>query len=283
MMNATSSEVFGFEIAVIVATKDRSAELANRALRSVAGQTRCPDYLVVVDDSDRRHRPANRRIVATLGLPKTRVSYHENDRTAGASGAWNVALDLLHRTVDDPARLFVAFLDDDDRWAPTYLESCAQLARHDALDMVAADILRIEEPGAAPLHNRAPAELRATDFLVGNPGVQGSNLFVRLSVLLAAGLFDEALRSTTDRDLCIRIADLGGVRYGRLAAPLVEHFAESGRQRLTTPGSQSKQDGLTAFWRKYVGRMTASERIGFTQHRFSRGGSAVRVSASEAR
>ena len=262
-MSNASPQASRFEIAVVIATKDRSAELANRALRSVVEQTRQPDYLVVVDDSDRRYRPANRRIAATVDVPGARVTYRENDRTAGASGAWNVALDFLHRNVEDPDRLFVAILDDDDRWAPGYLEACAHLACASDLDMVAADILRIERLGAAPLSNPAPESLHAADFLVGNPGIQGSNLFVRLSVLLAAGLFDEGLRSTTDRDLCIRIADMGGVRYGRLAASLVDHFAETGRDRLTTRGSESKIQGLTAFWRKYSCRMTTAQQEAF--------------------
>ena len=101
------------------------------------------------------------------------------------------------------------------------------------------------------------------DFLTGNPGIQGSNLFVRLSVLLAAGGFDEGLRSTTDRDLCIRIAELGTVRYGRLSGALVDHYADSDRARLSTRGSGAKLEGLTAFWRKYVGRMTPQQRQAF--------------------
>lgn len=262
-MSDVSPRLSRFEIAVVIATKDRSAELANRALRSVVEQTRRPDYVVVVDDSDRRYRPINRRIVATADIPGARVAYRENDRTAGASGAWNVALDFLHRNVQQPTDLFVAILDDDDRWAPDYLAGCAHLAGERGLDMVAADIARIEQLDAAPLSTPAPDSLCAADFLVGNPGIQGSNLFVRLSVLLAAGLFDEGLKSTTDRDLCIRIADLGGVSYGRLAAPLVEHFADDGRQRLTIRGSESKVQGLTAFWRKYSCRMSAAQQEAF--------------------
>jgi SAM-dependent methyltransferase len=247
------------KIAVVIATKNRSSELANRALRSVVEQTRRPDYVVVVDDSDRRYRTSNRRIVATVDIPGAHVTYRENDRTAGASGAWNVALDVLHRNVQRPTEVFVAVLDDDDRWAPAYLDDCVHLACSRGLDMVAADILRFEQLGGAPRLNPAPDSLCATDFLVGNPGIQGSNLFVRLSVLLASGLFDEGLRSTTDRDLCIRIADLGGVQFGRLAVPLVEHYADEGRERLTVRGSEPKLQGLTAFWGKYSCRMAAAQ------------------------
>ena len=84
---------------------------------------------------------------------------------------------------------------------------------------------------------RSPESLDVYDLLVRNPHIQGSNLFVRLHKLLEAGGFDEGLRSTTDRDICIRLADLGTVRYGRIEDCLVQHYAESDRPRLSTPGS----------------------------------------------
>ncbi len=248
------------QIAVVIATKDRTDLLARRALCSVASQSRIPDRLVVVDDSNESSRPANRDIVARLSLNDCQVVYLENDRTPGASGSWNTALEFLLCQVDDPASLFVAGLDDDDAWAPDYLERCNAQAQTHRLDMVASDLFRIETLDGAPLMNEAPESLRADDFLIGNPGVQGSNLFVRLSVLLAAGQFDEALRSTTDRDLCIRISDMGTVRYGRLPVALVHHFAESSRPRLSARGSEDKLRGLSAFWRKHAGRMTPLQR-----------------------
>lgn len=42
------------------------------------------------------------------------------------------------------------------------------------------------------LQDAVSGELEASAFLEGNPGIQGSNLFVRLDVLLQAGLFDGA-------------------------------------------------------------------------------------------
>ena len=253
------------KIAVVIATRDRAALLADRALPSVMAQTRIPDYLVVVDDSSVELRLGNSNIVASVNLPDVLVRYLENERTAGASGSWNTAVYFLYRQVDDPADLFVAILDDDDAWASSYLERCVALACDQALDMVAADTERIETQDGAPLLSEAPESLCGADFLMGNPGIQGSNLFVRLSVLLAAGGFDEGLRSTTDRDLCIRLSDLGTVRYGRLADPLVRHFADAARARLSTRGSEAKLEGLTAFWQKYVGRMTAAQRQAFCE------------------
>jgi hypothetical protein len=247
-------------IAVVIATRDRSALLADRAVPSVLAQTRAPDHLVVVDDSSVGVRVANRDIVASVRLIGLRTHYLENEKTPGASGSWNTAIEFLFRQVDDPADLFVAILDDDDAWAPDYLGRCVALACEHELDMVAADMQRIEAADGAPLASGAPESLCAADFLTGNPGIQGSNLFVRLSVLLAAGGFDEELRSATDRDLCIRISDLGTVRYRRLAVPLVRHFADRATARLSTRGCEAKLAGLTAFWQKYAGRMTAAQR-----------------------
>ena len=260
-----SNERPTFRIAVVIATCDRFGMLSGRALPSVADQTRPPDFLVVVDDSRLAARRANAHLMTSFTLPGCEVAYIENQRTEGASGAWNTALHHLASEVDDLEQVFVAVLDDDDSWHPSYLESCATAASERALDMVAADLRRFETNHENPMVGEGPEQLRADDFLAGNPGIQGSNLFVRLSVLLAAGGFDEALRSTTDRDLCIRISDLDSVRYGRLPLALVDHFADPDRERLSTRGSEAKLEGLTAFWRKYVGRMTAEQGREFSE------------------
>jgi glycosyltransferase involved in cell wall biosynthesis len=252
-------------IAVVIATRDRPHLLSERALSSVVAQTRSPENLIVADDSSPEVRTANREIVEALQIPGCRITYLENTRTEGASGSWNTALDYLLAEVVTADRVFVALLDDDDAWRSTYLETCTAAAHEAGLDMVAADLYRIESPDQPPRVQKAPEVLRADDCLVGNPGIQGSNIFIRLSVLLTAGGFDEALQSTTDRDLCIRIADLGSVRYGRLAGPLVDHYADTDRARLSTYGSQSKLQGLSAFWRKHSGRMSYDQRAAFSK------------------
>ena len=106
-------------IAAVVATHNRPELLAGRALASIAGQTRRPDCLIVVDDSESEIRHVNAEVVSALHIPDTRTIYLENRRTPGASGAWNTA--LIHLYEIDPAA-FVAILDDDDSWAETYLE-----------------------------------------------------------------------------------------------------------------------------------------------------------------
>ena len=249
-------------IAAVIATHNRPELLAKRSLSSAVRQARPPDYLIVVDDSDSEFRPANARTVADLNIPATRITYLENQRTPGASGAWNTALSHVHSL--DPSA-FVAVLDDDDSWEPAYLERCELAVQKRGLDMVAAGLVFHRSTDTEGDLLLPPEELNAGDLLVRNTHIQGSNLFVRLRRLLEAGGFDEALTSTTDRDICIRLADLGTVRFGALNECLVHHFADDDRPRLSTAGGDAKRAGLTYFYRKYGGRMSGNQHSAFIE------------------
>ena len=160
-------------IAAVVATHNRPELLAGRALASIAGQTRRPDYLIVVDDSDADFRCANAEVVSGLCIPDTRKIYLENLRTPGASGAWNTALFHLHRI--DPSA-YVAILDDDDSWVKTYLERCAQVIAEKDLDHGGCPGLvfhRFQDTASEVYH--PPDSLEVSDLLVrkpSHPGVQ---------------------------------------------------------------------------------------------------------------
>ena len=250
-------------VAILVATAHRTHLLEHRALPSIEYQSRPPARVVVVDDSgEEAAAQRTERLVRDWQPAGMSVDFLRNRRTKGAAGAWNSGLDHLLRTSGDPGRLYVAILDDDDQWSSHHLRGCLTVAEDRDLDMVAARFWRIEDSGE-PLLEVPPPSLDMASFLVGNPGIQGSNLVCRLSVLLEAGLFDESLPSCTDRDLCIRIAELPGVRYGTTAEPTVRHFACASRSRLSTPGSPAKIKGLDRFFRKYQGRMSEVEREAF--------------------
>ena len=249
-------------IAALVATHNRPRLLANRSLASIALQTRPPDFLVVVDDSDPKVRLTNEEIVADFRSEGTKTVYLENYRTPGAAGAWNTALSELQ---DIAPSTFVAILDDDDSWAPTYLQQCEETAWERDLDMVAAGIIYHKTPEHDGWPLKSPDRLDVSELLVRNPHIQGSNLFVRLRKLLEAGGFDEALASTTDRDICIRLADLSSVKYGPLMDHLVHHYADDVRLRLSTPGAGAKCEGLTYFFRKYRSRMSDEQRAAFME------------------
>ena len=242
--------------AVVLATIGRPLLLA-RALGSIAAQTRAPDRIVVVVDGADAGSPA---LPAGLNVA---VELLANRRTRGAAGAWNTALDHLARTEGAPTTVVVSFIDDDDWWEPGHLACVADLAEHGA-EVIATPLVRHDVAGPDGRVHAPPDMLRAEDFLVGNPGVQGSNLSARLSALLQAGCFDEALSSCTDRDLAIRLADLG-VAYARAEGGEAHHDTLHGGARLSDPGSAAKRNGLGTFFVKWGWRMTAEERTAAEQ------------------
>ena len=251
-------------IAAIIATCDRPALLNERALTSIAAQTEPPDVLVVVDDSPQdATRSRNRNIVNDLRIAGTQIVYLPNTRERGLSGALNTGIEYVARH-RDIASTFVALLDDDDAWRPQHLAACREAASDGTLDVVATGLERRTSRRGSGRLQEAPTSVDIDTLLVGNPHIQGSNLFVRLETLLEAGLFDESLRSCTDRDVMVRLLEVGA-RYGRVPEVTVVHYAESDRPRLSEPSSPAKLDGLFMFWRKYRRRMTEEQRDAFAE------------------
>lgn len=252
-------------VVALIPTRNRPELLRNRSLPSVLRQTRAPNHIIVVDDSSPHLRYETRQAVTALreSHPSApAVTLLANTRAAGAAGAWNTGLYQLAEQY--PAeRVFVAFLDDDDAWEPEHLAKVLESFESKQLDVVATGLLRIEREGDTGRTQLPPSALDAAAFLVGNPHVQGSNLVARLSTLLSVGGFDEALPSCTDRDLCLRLMDIEGLRYGAVESVTVRHHAEAERARLSTAGSRAKHAGLDGFWRKYRDRMTDAQRQAF--------------------
>ena len=249
-------------IAVLIPTHSRPA-LLRRALRSVSAQSRQPESLIIVFDeaNNGESTPALDEFDLAPGMELITLF---NRRTSGLSGALNSGIDEIARREDDHAATFVAVLDDDDWWEPSHLSRCLDTALQENADVAAAHLIRHDDtnPDGRPLSSIPTLDAQLA--LERNTGIQGSNLFVRLRTLLEAGLFDEALKSTTDRDLVIRLADLHA-HFVAVKANTVHHCASNNRPRLSTPGSNAKFAGLRMFYHKYSHRMTAEQRVAFWQ------------------
>ena len=216
-------------IVVIAALPSREEALA-RALQSVFAQERQPDAIVVVVDlapptATHQQALATRRNEAEAYVAKLRGKFAAKLATSGfrvlmnsrtnnmsGTGCWNTGImEALAMERNEytsfTCSTFVAILDDDDEWKPNHLQSCLDVVADTASDWVISGLER-RRNGEQRHEEMATREtLRVEAFLRGNPGVQGSNLFVRLPLLLRAGNFDENMNSMTDRDLCIRLLD----------------------------------------------------------------------------
>ncbi len=250
------------KVAVLVATSNqRTHWLESRCLRSVYSQHGVDPgavSVVVVDDNSEPAEYANvetavSRLRLTLKLPDTALRTHvmRNARTRGHSGtgAWNTGLEFLSDHSGVRAD-YVAILDDDDEYEPTHLANCLAAARPDVIGVF--ERLAWVRAGVAQVHELTAADLKREAFFVGNPGIQGSNLFVRADALAAIGGFDEALPNTTDRDLMIRLlghAALSGGRFAVLPSVGVRYF-DHDSYRVNTDIAR-KHRGLDLFYAKH--------------------------------
>lgn len=128
--------------------------------------------------------------------------------------------------------------------------------------MVVSGIVRHDAEHPDGFRQAIPDSISIHDFLAGNPGIQGSNMFVTAAALKSIGGFSEDLISTTDRDVCIRLLD-SGIKYGTLYNHMVHHDCISRKGRLSDPGSVRKSAGLRSFYFKHMDRMTPDEREAF--------------------
>lgn len=93
--------------------------------------------------------------------------------------------------------------------------------------------------------------MKLDTFLIGNPNIQGSNMFIRLDLFNRIGGFDEELISSTDRDVCIRLLQEPNTIFTILNEHLIHHWAFDDIPRLSSPGTKSKENGLRLFYKKY--------------------------------
>jgi glycosyltransferase involved in cell wall biosynthesis len=173
-------------------------------LRSVFAQTFNDFEVIVINDGS----PDTDEFERVLAPFRERIRYLKQEN-GGASAARNAGLRAARGE-------FVAFLDADDFWMPSYLEDQLAVVRERNCDLVCADALIVgESPDAgrsyfdAVMEAAPPTEVTFLDLLSGERSLITSGVLVRREHILEVGLFDEKLRNAQDFDLWLRLARRG--------------------------------------------------------------------------
>lgn len=227
-----------------------------QALTSVAAQTHLPDEVVVVDDAgDDDVARTVKELSEELRLP---VTYTVNLEGQGAASSRNLGARAAKGEV-------LAFLDDDDRWRPRYLETALECLQCGG-EPVVLTWIRIRGGKRHGAGVEIGVGLDAARALSRNPGITGSNLLLLRSAFERVGGFDESLWVGEDRELLVRLLD-AGLRYGVVREHLVEKVSHAG-PRLTTVGD-GRVTAMRRYVDKYESRLTAADRR-FLQFQFHR-------------
>jgi glycosyltransferase involved in cell wall biosynthesis len=183
------------QVTVVVATRDRAA-IVGDAVRCALEQEGAELEIVVVDDGS---ADGTGERLAAIGDPRLRVIRLE--RSAGVAHARNVGAAARRGA-------WLAFLDDDDLWSPSWLRTALAAGDRTGAGFVYGGRLVVDaarRPLQAVLPDR-PEVLRSTlrrHNAVGGP----SAAIVRAAQFDAVGRFDEQLHAFADWDLWVRLVD----------------------------------------------------------------------------
>jgi Glycosyl transferase family 2 len=128
----------------------------------------------------------------------------KNSKTKGNSGtgAWNTGIEWAYKNYPDG---YISILDDDDEYLPNHLHDCVSVIRANCSVVAAFQQMQWKNDDGSTINTPIThSAITAENFFIGNPGVQGSNMFFKTSIIETIAGFDEKLPNTTDRDLLIR-------------------------------------------------------------------------------
>jgi glycosyltransferase involved in cell wall biosynthesis len=211
------------DVSVIVPTSDRADRLG-RTLRSVLLQREVDLELVVVDDGS---TDGTGQLLSRIDDSRVRVM--RNAAPLGESGARN-------RGIAESRGRWIAFLDDDDLWAPDKLSrQLDALATTGRVWAYAGDVLVDEDlhvlQGEPP---PSPDVVAASLPRYNSVPAGASNVVVESRILSQVGPFDQGLRRTADWDMWLRLLQVGLPAWA--PSPLVANCVH--------PGNMSRDMGL---------------------------------------
>jgi glycosyltransferase involved in cell wall biosynthesis len=215
----TKSATDRLSVSVVIPTYNRLPEL-RRSLASVMAQTTLPTEIVVCDDARDPVVEAAVSAIATTALPIRYITPQDGCRGAGA--ARNAALRVVRGE-------WTAFLDDDDEWIATKLETQYSFVRD--FDVIASNAFK--RSGATYWPADGLRTINRFDLARSNEIIM-SSVLIRTSLLRNVEGFveDAALQGVADYDLWLRIAR-EPIRIIRVGTPLV-WYEDRGDARLSS-------------------------------------------------
>ncbi len=233
-------------VSVIVPTHNRP-QLLSLTLHSVLWQQGVELEVLVVDDGSTDDVGG---VIEKLGEPRVRLLRHESPQ--GVSVARN-------RGVAEASGSWIAFVDDDDLWAPDKLASQVRAAEQAGSRWAYAGAVNVTEDlrllGGAPPADpvEVVAALPRTNLIPGGC----SGVVVRRD-LLPSEPFDPSLSTFADWDLWIRLSRLA--RPVGVKRPLVGYRVHGSNMSRDTPRKFAE---LAVIDKRYGGPV---DRVGFYRH-----------------
>jgi len=204
------------QVSVVIPTHDRR-EMLMLTLRTVLWQQDVEFEVIVVDDGS-----TDGTSEALAGLGDRRVRSLRHETPLGVSEARNHGIDVAQGE-------WIAFLDDDDLWAPNKLKAQLEAAAGTDLTWCYTGAVKIDQRerilGGQPPPPPAAVMARLPSWNLVPGGCSG--VIVTRAALASAGGFDAQLVNLADWDLWIRLGRTG--RPACFSDPLVGYRFHQGQ------------------------------------------------------
>ena len=241
------------DVVALIATVPRFDSLLNISLPSIKAQVYQPRQIVlVVDQCDLTEEEVS--LLQSLVAPIT-LTILNNQRCQGAAGSWNTGISYIREQLPES---YIAILDDDDFWSPSHLQLCIDNSLEGAADVVLSGIAIMKE--GQLIARNVPADIDVEAFLIGNPGWQGSNTFIKAQLLADVRGFSDGLVSSNDKDLAIRVLSLPNVSISYTQDVSVVWNLALHANALSAKGSYQKLIGCAQFLYLHGYLMTHEQR-----------------------
>jgi glycosyltransferase involved in cell wall biosynthesis len=215
-------------VSVVIPTKDRR-ELLMQALACALGQRSIDLEVVVVDDGS-----SDGSGDAVVASDDDRVRLIRHDAPRGVAIARNAGARAA-------AGAWLAFLDDDDLWAPDKLARQVGAATETGTHWAYAGAVEIDDRGEVIRGTPPPAPATLVSQLKWiNPMPAGSsNVLVETEAFRNVDGFDERLRHLADWDLWLRLAGATGTPAS-VPEPFVAYRLHASQATLDTRGMMTE-------------------------------------------
>jgi glycosyltransferase involved in cell wall biosynthesis len=243
------------KISVVIPTHNR-VDLLSRAIRSVLNQVEQGFEIIVVDDASTTD-PAG--VIDEFKDSRIRLIRHAQSKGGGAARNTGIC-----NAIGD----YVAFLDDDDEWLKTKLETQLRMfARYPDVGMSYTGFFIVDQStGLTNQIVRPKPLIRLRNHLL-KQNVVGttSTVMVKKACLGGSVMFDENLGSCQDWDFYLKIVKVCSVQC--VSEPLVFHYFHENR---ITRNSAAVIHGHTTVFSRIANETNVSQAV-VSYHHFKLG------------
>jgi len=240
-------------IFTLITRQDSPKKLTQTSINSVFKQTYVPDHILLIKDYYCQY-PHDIHSLETDIPNHIPLTYLKNSRTIGYSGTLNTGVSfILDNFSYDPKNIYISMITDHFKWSENHIKNCLHYIRKNK-DVIISETIYNNN---CKIQNNVNT-LIINDILTCQQNVYPSNICIRLSSLLEAGLFDESLHTLIIEDLYMRLSEINA-KIVTTNTPTVYQYADYGIDSY----SEIEKLSIQKFFQKYQYNMTFSQKQAF--------------------